>query len=363
MSEMVRIQDDYKTLLSALLPKLKSARSLEALDEINLFWVRHMDAVLLYLRYIFPGNESYVFTAATYMDYDDNEHLPFLLIGEKHVLDDPLSKYSEICSKTTVEKDAGMLYEQVIRTAEDNIKIIENCKNNILILPLRLLNQSSRSDELLEVGKQAFYSLFEDITSFKDYFEKCVTIQDIVKHARKDIGKLVLFSEHDDRTLPFEERFRNALLETEYMVDDTKPDAYNFFILVFGCIQQAIDVILSCVEYQCVPYIRYPVALHYVSLLSENMKDIANIEDMRYKMSVAFVLYRLCNKDALGQCEVETFLRKNNEFQFNKRLFDVFKEKGINKNSFLKHNITELVMNTFEDFYEILSRTENEVIS
>ena len=352
MNEMVRIQEDYKTLLSSLLPKLKSTHSLEALDEINLFWVRHMGKVLLYLRYIFSGDESYVFTAATYMDYDDNEHLPFMLIGKKHVLDDPLSKYSEICSKMSNEKDASMLYEQVIRTAEDNIKIIENCKNNILILPLRLFNQSSRSDELMDVGRQAFCSLFEDIDTLNDYFEKCVTIQDVVQHARKDIGELVLFSERDDRTLSLEERFDRTMLETEYMVDDTKHNSYNFFMLVFGCIQQAIDVIISCTEYQCIPYIRYPVALHYISLLSENMKDIAHIEDMRYKMSVAFVLYRLCNKEELGKCDVETFLRRNNEFQFNDKLFESLEERGINKSSFLKHNITKLIIDLLSEFYE-----------
>lgn len=356
MNEMVRIQEDYKTLLSSLLPKLKSTHSLEALDEINLFWVRHMDKVLLYLRYIFSSDESYVFTAATYMDYDDNEHLPFMLIGKKHVLDDPLSKYSEICSKMSNEKDASMLYEQVIRTAEDNIKIIENCKNNILILPLRLFNQSSRSDELMDVGRQAFCSLFEDIDTLNDYFEKCVTIQDVVQHARKDIGELVLFSECDDRTLSLEERFNRAMLETEYMVDDTKHDSYNFFMLVFGCIQQAIDVIISCTEYQCIPYIRYPVALHYISLLSENMKDIAHIEDMRYKMSVAFVLYRLCNKEVLGKYDVETFLRKNDEFHFNARLFESLEKSGINKKSFLNHNITKMMLDLLSEFYEFVGR-------
>ena len=47
----------------------------EALDEINLFWFRHIEEVQLYLRLWFPGEDSYVFTASTYLDYDDNEHL------------------------------------------------------------------------------------------------------------------------------------------------------------------------------------------------------------------------------------------------------------------------------------------------
>ena len=81
-------------------------------------------------------------------------------------------------------------------------------------------------------------------------------------------------SENSYATLPLEERFRIALAETQYMVDENKPAAYNFFMLVFGCIQQAIDVVVSCVEYGCIPYIRYPVSLHYISMLSESMLNI-----------------------------------------------------------------------------------------
>mgnify|MGYP006990121360 CR=1 FL=1 len=47
---------------------------------------------LSYLKNIFPSQESYVFTASTFMDFDESEHIPFLLIGSQHILDDPLSK-------------------------------------------------------------------------------------------------------------------------------------------------------------------------------------------------------------------------------------------------------------------------------
>ena len=87
MEKMNQIQIEYKILLQKLLSKLKSEFSVQALDEINLFWYRHIDIVRLYLASEFAGAESYVFTAATCLDYDDNEHLPFLLLGKQHVLE------------------------------------------------------------------------------------------------------------------------------------------------------------------------------------------------------------------------------------------------------------------------------------
>lgn len=354
LNKIISIQEEYKELLAELLPKLRSSRFPGALDEINLFWIRHIDVVQLYLKAMFPSKESYVFTAVTYMDFKDKEHLPFLLMGEKHVLDDPLSKYSEICNKMPDGRDAEFLYKQIGVTAEDNLKILENIGSNILILPLRLLNQSSTYNSLLKVGEQAFTSLFDGIESLNDYFEKCSNIQDIMRYARKDIGNLVMFSECDDLSLSFEKRFEIALSETEYMIDTSKPDSYNFFMLVFGCIQQAIDVIASCVEYGCIPYIRYPVSLHYISLLSESMLDIEHIVMLRYKMSVAFVVYQLCDKEKLARVTLEEFLRKNQEYDFNEKLFNTLEQHGINEKNFLGYRITQLVIDKLEMFYNQL---------
>ena len=339
--------------------KLKSSHAPEALDEINLFWLRHIEEIQLYLRAWFPGENSYVFTAATYMDYDDKEHLPFLLMGDKHVLDDPLSKYAEMRSKMSEGKDAEFLYKQIGVTAEDNLKLLENVHEEILILPLRLLNQSNAHNSLYKVGEQAFVSLFNGINSLSDYFSKCDSIDDIIQYARGDIGRLVMFSEDDDASLPFKERFKAALAETQYMVDVNKPDSDNFFMLVFGCIQQAIDVIVSCVEYGCIPYIRYPVSLHYISLLSESMLNIEHVITLRFKMSVAFVVYQLCDKNRLATVCFEEFLKKKQEYDFNAKLFRVLAEHGVNEKSFLGNTITKFVIDELEAFYSILSGAED----
>lgn len=361
LNKIYIIQTEYKELLAALLPKLKNSHAPEALDEINLFWLRHIEEVQLYLSTWFPGENSYVFTAATFMDFEDKEHLPFLLMGDKHILDDPLSKYSKIQSKIVEGKDAEFLYKQIGITAEDNLKLLENVHEEILILPLRLLNQSNAHNSLYKVGEQAFISLFNGINSLSDYFSKCDSINDIMRFAREDIGKMVMFSEDDDVTPPFEERFRIALAGTQYMVDANKPDSYNFFMLVFGCIQQAIDVIVSCVEYGCIPYIRYPVSLHYISLLSGSMLDIEHVIRLRFKMSVAFVVYKLCDKSKLAGVCLEEFLKKNQIYNFNEKLFCTLAEHDVDENNFWGHSITQLVIDELEAFYDILS--ENNIDS
>ena len=349
------IQIEYKKLLVSLLPKFKSTYAPEALDEINLFWLRRIEVVKLYLKNWFPGKNSYVFTAATFMDFDDNEHLPFLLMGNKHILDDPLSKYSLIRSKMSEGKDAEFLYKQISVTAEDNLKVLENIHNEILILPLRLLNQSNDQKAFEKVGEQVFVSLFNNIYSLNEYFEKCNSIDDIIHFARDDIGRLVMFSEDDDVMLDFKERFRIALIDTKYMVDPNRSDSYNFFMLVFGFIQQALDIIVSCMEYECIPYIRYPVSLHYISMMSQSILDIEHVVMLRFRMSVGFVVYKLCDKSNLASVCLEDFLEKNKIYNFNDKLFNALTNYKINEKNFFKHKITQLVIDELDAFYNFLS--------
>ena len=353
------IQNEYKELLVNLLPKLKGLHTPEALDEINLFWLRHIEEVQLYLRSWFPGEDSYVFTAITYMDYDDNEHLPFILLGDKHILDDPLSKDAEIRSNMPESKDASFLSEQIGVTAEDNIKVLENTQGEILILPVSLFHQSNADNSIYHIGEQAFISLFNGIDSISDYFSKCTTIDDIMRFARKDIGSLVMFSEDDDMTQPFQKRFRDAIATTSFMVDSNKHDSENFFMLVYGCIQQAVDVIVSCVEYGCIPFVRYPVALHYISLLSENMLDIDHINKLRYKMSIAFIVHGLCDKNRLATTGFDDYLKKKEEYNFNEKLFTALDEHGINEKNYIEHPVAQIVANELEKFYSMLSEAED----
>lgn len=330
----MQIQTEYKNLLKELLPAVKTMASLAALDEINLFWLKNINSVRLYLISEFADKDSYVFTASTFLDFDDKEQYPFLLLGKHHVLDDPLCKYSDICSKIQPNQISAKLLEQILLTTEDNIKIIEGSSGRIIVLPLRLLSQTPKDAVLFQMGEQAFISLFNNVNSIREYFEKCVSFADINKYARDDIGEIVLFSESDDRSLPFEQRYYQAKEENAYMLNDDQTESYNFFIMVFGSIQQAADVIVSCLEYECIPFIRYPVALNYILLLENSLNDIPSIPEIRYKMCIANMIYRICDKTLLSQFGFDKFISTVESVQFSNKVFDLLSQGDVNESTF-----------------------------
>ncbi len=355
MDKIILIQKEYKELLISLLPKLKSGFAAEALDEINIFWLRNMNIVRLYLEAIVPYKDSYVFTAATFLDYEDNEHLPFLLLGENHLLDDPLSRYSELCGKIPEGRDADFLYEQIKTTAEDNIKILENLHSSLLIIPLRLLAQSKADDILFQNSERLFLRLFNEIDSIDDYFNKCDSIDDIIKFARDDTEKIVMFSETDNKALPFKERFHHSIADAEFMIDPAKSDALNFFNMVFGNIHQAISILVCCLEYGCIPYVRYPVSFHYLNTISNSVLEGSQVNILQFKMSVAFLLYKLCDKSQLSTIDSNDFLLKKQSYGFNNKLFKRFDLQRIADGNGYDISIADEIDEELECFYKYIS--------
>lgn len=353
--EIKQIQQEYKNLLSNLLPLLKAKRSMVALDEINLFWVRYIDIVKLYLKTEISVMNSYVFTAATYMDIEDKEQYPFLLLGDQHILDDPLCKYAEICIKMPDGKVSELLYQQIVKAAEDDIRVINTCEDQIIILPLRLLNSPNEDNPLLNLGEQIFLSMFPDINSMEMYVQKCSNFSDIVRYGIPNLSEIIMFSEDDDKAIPLEERFRAAINNAPGMVDKTKSDAENFFMLVYGFVQQALDVIVSCEEYRCIPYIRYPVALNYISLISGNLLHMEYIREMCFKMSIAFIVYNLCDKKKLSQAGFDSFLSYRDNMRFSDKLFTSLEEKGVTYETYLSYPIREHVSNVLLELYELIA--------
>ena len=360
IDEINSVQKRYQYLLLDLLPYLNVSNPLEILVEINIFWLKHMDTVRLYLETV-PKNDTYVFTAVVRLDFQDNEHLPFLLFCEKAILDDPLSKYCEICKGLPKGKHQKDLQNQIYITLTDNLKVLTHLNNSLLILPFRLLNQSALQQSndqssLIDYGQKLFVHLFNDIENMQDYFEKCSNLCDIKKHLRKDAEKFLKLTEYDDQNLPFETRFKNAISQTKYFVDSSNSDAINFFRLVYGNIQQAVDVVYSCELYRCIPYIRYSLAFYYVSWLMQNMFTKEQFLAKYYKMRIPLISHYYSDKEKLSSVTIDKFLKKKRSYNFSETIYKKLKVSGINEQNFNTNSSTiPLVKAELDSFYNFLS--------
>lgn len=308
LEKIAVLQNEYKDLLIKLIPYIENGVVTSALDEIVIFWNANLDLIQIFLSSYVAQTESCVFAAATYMDIDDKENYPFMLVGDMHIMDDPLQKYCEMCRKMGQNQVVGVFLEQIVLTAKDNIKIIEQCKEEIIVLPLRLFNQNPEDSIVFQIGEKIFASLFKDISSIKEYFEKCHTFEDIILHAREDIGNIILFDKNDNKHLSLNDRFKRSVLNVPHLIEDELSEAKLFYQMVYGSILNAVDIIVSCLEYGVNPLIRNPAVLNYFLQLIGNFQDIEMLSQIRYKACIANLIYRVCDKYQLSHKGFKRFV-------------------------------------------------------
>ena len=92
-------------------------------------------------------------------------------------------------------------------------------------------------------------------------------------------------------------------------------------MIIYGFIVQALDIILSCKEFNLIPYLRYRVTLQYVLLLGYNILDIEDLSNMLLKCKVANVLYAIFDKSEIKNISFSQFYKKLNEYKFSYKFY------------------------------------------
>lgn len=321
IQEIKILQNEYRELLAKLLVYIEKDSILVALDEIVVFWMRHMDLVQLFLRSHAIHNQCYIFTAATYMDIADKENYPFMLLGDLHIMDDPLGRYCELCTKMQKDEISTEFWQQIVLTAKDDIRIIEECFGYIYVLPIRLINQLSDIKELMRISEQAFVNLFQDINSLKEYFSLCETFDDVIEHLRDKAENVILLGNNDNKELSIKERLHNSISDMPHLFNGNYSESFMFYQIVFGGIQQAVDVLLTCMEYKMIPLIRYKVVLNYFLLLADNFRDVDKADELKYKTCITHLIYQICDKEKLSRKGFKHFISTIQEIEFGKTVF------------------------------------------
>lgn len=345
LNKINSIQKEYLELLVKLKDNIDTIDYIYIIDEINIFWYSYRDIIKLYLGNITQKDNAYIFTGATYLDVDDLEHYPFIMMGDIHIVDDSLCKYSKTVPGLSNQEFAKVLKDQIISCIDDNIKILSNYSFAMLILPMNLLYGND-----MKIIHEYSNNIFLNFFSRKDlnldtYFEEFDSIEDIALALNPGIESYIVFDEGEDLTKSLEERFKSFIDKGKVPLPAHKNDAFKFWMIIYGFIAQALDIILSCKGFNLIPYLRYRVTLQYVLLLGDNIFDIEDISNMLLKCKVAHVLYVIFDKSVIKNISFAQFYKKLNEYKFSYKVENDIKE-NININQIaeiLNKNITSFL--------------------
>lgn len=314
------IQNEYLELLKKIKNKINTNDYCYIIDEINVFWISNINVIKLYFSTISLEDDAYIFTGATYLDVDDLEHYPFVIMGKIHIIDDPLCKYSKVFNKVKDEIFANKLKSQIISSVEDNIKILEQYSSDFLILPFKMLNEN----EMYIISEQAtnvFLSMFsQDDLTLSMFFDKFKTMQDIINGLKPNIDKSIIFEEDDDINISLDKRFKAYIENERFTVSNFKTEANIFFYIILGFIYEALEIIYNCVNYNMTPYLRYNVIFNYVILLSTNFYNILGVKDIIFKAKIAHIIYLIFDKSKFQNIPFNEFSKEIKKYNISEKI-------------------------------------------
>lgn len=337
--QIKEIQSQYLDLLKTLKPMIEDEKYVEvALDSISLFWRKRKPIIDVYLQYIAKEQNAVFYTAATYFDIENGEQYSFMLMGDLHIFDDPLGKYCEICHQCSEAPKS--IFDKIPVCADDNINLLEKCEGLIIVLPLRSIGSLAEEAELNKLGERAFLEYFDGITDIGTYFKSCTTINDITKLFKDKYKNTVCLFEEDNITEDFRTRVEKAINIQKSLLGDGYTIGDYFYFSLFGPLRQAIDILFLTSNYNLIPLIRYPVALHNVCLLLPNFYD-AKLVDIEARILIFNSLYRLFDPTQYTNESLSAFYRKVKQFSFETKALSCYQENNPKQTMESLHTILE----------------------
>ena len=289
-----KIQQDYLSLLKKIPDEITPQELLSVVDCIAVFWKKHKQIITSIVKHYVIPRRTFILTGASRMDVTNLRHYPFLSIGEKHIMDDPLCRFMEAARDIKLQNASKEFSKQAKLTINDNIKLLEECFPNIIILPLRYLIDVD--DELInEVSIRIFVSLFDDeIQTFNDY-KNLKSIRDIHKHILPQATNMFVFDYDDDTNEDLILRF-NSFLERDSNYNFLNGNHNGiFFLSIIGHITQTLYILLMCLETKCFPFIRDEVAFKYfISFSGGYIKEKDEYDEVKQIIigcAIGYILY------------------------------------------------------------------------
>jgi len=347
------IQSDYLNLLLLLKNQLSEKTHAAILDNINIFWCKHKRFIDSTLRKLYKPFSAYIFTGAVSLDIAGNEHFPFVLLGDYHIFDDPVCSYIQTPESCNPIFDKRM--KKVLQKAiENNLKILTECSERILILPMRFLIESNIED-LTKIGEDLFWALFQEPEFVKKEWSSIKTLEEIDKLLAPGAMRQILLSDEDDIRLNLSERLRLFINGQNLPFPPDVSDMYIFKPVVMSMIMQAVCIISTCVSFNMVPYIRYkPVFINVLYLENIFARDMGT-RDLFLKMTIGHILHYRVDREECSSITYDTFYEFAVSYNLQEKIITELFEGEITLDNWSMDKALSVIDRNLDTFYKALS--------
>lgn len=355
-TELKEIQSSYRSLLIKFRNNINEENLKFILDEINIFWYTRRLTVKTLLKYSIDPYNSIVFTGATKIDFSIGEHLPYTILGNIHIWDDPVFSYINIIDKISDEKLINELKLKIIETIESNLIILNRYNDFIIILPVRFITENL---ELVHnISKKLFINLFKKSFNFEDFLVHYKTIDQIEAGLKEELINNIKYILDKDKEIDFKTRFSKFKTRNELGLGTQLDDNELFFNLIYGYICQAVGVFDMCLTYKLIPFLVNDITHRFILLIYPIFlsKD-KNTKLIVLRCSLFMIISEIMMIYDLEKLDLAKFINKSKELKVETQIFDAIRDINIDDKEIGSKDIIEKVSKSINYFMrEILKQ-------
>lgn len=262
-----------------------------AIDSILVFWYSHRRAISLFLRSFDQSSPAYLLAGASYLNTKDNNHYPFVSLGGIHIVDDPLCKFARAFPSIMSMQKESFYSDHIVDAANDIIDIIDKYNDYILIIPVTFgLHEEDK--KINEASTKNFLNLFKKkFSNLNEYLSEVVTIEDVYGALKDEWKNCLPISDStsiEDGLIKGFNKFKRT-----FPFRDGKhgSDSFLFYMQTHGMLTQALDIILCCIKFNLIPFIRSKTCFYYTATVVNSFLENFAIKDTYFRMACAHILY------------------------------------------------------------------------
>lgn len=332
-------QDEYLELLESYEDLITSNPSfidiITVIDAVDKFWRSRLSIIEKDIDVLVESGSCMILSGAIYLDYAENDHYRYKALGHYHLLHDSILKLEHMFRVPEGQLEF-MEISRVFKNAfQDELLILRNTNNEFLYVPLHMLESQLFKDksELLMKGFWSIIShLFnKNIESPNEFIELYPSYADIEQGLGSEKIKTLIFNGEHDSELSIEDRVETYINNGMGLGNllARKTDAEKFLTVLRGFTLQVMDILMTGVVFQVVPFIRFYVTFHYFILINHSFADDKKIKSMIERAIITYIFYHEIDVEKLAQSNFEEFCVKVRKEDYLQQIIIALKENKI----------------------------------
>lgn len=360
MDDLKNIQQQYAKLIHSSNVSFDSDSfyfdAISFIEKCEVFWLGKIQQLSLILDDLTKENNCFILSGAIYLNVTDNEHYAFSALGDIHILNDPFVRMHGFFANGIdgINTHTISYFRDVYA---DTQNILDNFSDEFVFLPVDIMFNSIETDKLNVINKgywNVISSLLDtNINSVEEMDQLYSSIDDIEKHMSVKALESLIFYDTDDIQLSLKERLNKYFNDSQLPINiKLEDDIQRFHFATFAQISQVMEIILECLQFNIIPFVRFDVTFRYLVLIGGAFSNDVALKRMLDYSIIGYFLSENINNQEISKMEFKSFSSKCHKNHFIDTVYHRLNEKG---NDIHSSHVEDVIKVIFETLNNILA--------